>query len=156
MLYEHYFPCELWWLTCSTCAGLVKLVFSKMFMHSCAMFRCRENYIPSVSFPETKITREIEPFLVVLGTVVSLPTCLSYRLRSLLLHCSHISHRCVYRTKYLYPLKPALSCKNLLKSAMSLSIVSLMCICRTVVQTLSASDSKATLSSYSPSDDWNL
>ena len=53
-------------------------------------------------------------------------------------------------------MKPALSSKNLLKSAISLSIASRMCICRTSVHTVSASESTAVLSSYAPTEDWNL
>jgi hypothetical protein len=54
------------------------------------------------------------------------------------------------------PLKPAFSCINLLKSAMSLSIASRICKCRTSVHTESVSDKIATLSSYSPRAVWNL
>lgn len=56
----------------------------------------------------------------------------------------------------IYPLNTAFSSKNLLKSAISLSIASRMCICRTSVHTVSESDSVAVLSSYAPIDDWNL
>ena len=55
-----------------------------------------------------------------------------------------------------YPLNPALSVINLLKSAMSLSIASLMCMCRTSVHTVSESDRTVVLSSYAPTEDWNL
>ena len=55
-----------------------------------------------------------------------------------------------------HPLNPALSVINLLKSAMSLSIASLMCMCRTSAHTVSASDRTAVLSSYAPTEDWNL
>ena len=55
-----------------------------------------------------------------------------------------------------HPLKPALSSKNLLKSAMSLSIASRMCMCRTSVHTVSVSERTAVLSSYAPIEDWNL
>ena len=54
-----------------------------------------------------------------------------------------------------HPLKPALSCRNWLKSIMSLSIASRMCMCRSSVQTLSASDRVAVLSS-TPVCVWNL
>lgn len=59
-------------------------------------------------------------------------------------------------TLFTYPLKTAFSSKNLLKSAMSLSIASRMCICRTSVHTESASVRVAVLSSNAPTDDWNL
>lgn len=49
-----------------------------------------------------------------------------------------------------YPLNTALSVRNLLKSAMSLSMVSRICICRISVQTSSASDKVAVLSSIAP------
>jgi len=52
-----------------------------------------------------------------------------------------------------HPLKPALSVINLLKSAMSLSIASRMCMCRTSAHTVSASESVAVLSSYAPTED---
>ena len=54
-----------------------------------------------------------------------------------------------------HPLKPALSCRNWLKSAMSLSIASRMCMCRSSVQTVSVSDRVAVLSS-TPVCAWNL
>lgn len=53
-------------------------------------------------------------------------------------------------------MKPALSVINLLKSAMSLSIASRMCMCRTSVHTVSESERTAVLSSYAPTEDWNL
>ena len=55
-----------------------------------------------------------------------------------------------------HPLKPALSAMKRLKSAMSLSIASRMCMWRTSAQTVSASESVAVLSSNAPSEDWNL
>ena len=58
--------------------------------------------------------------------------------------------------KHTHPLNPALSVMNLLKSAMSLSIASRMCICRTSAHTVSVSDKTAVLSSYAPTEDWNL
>ncbi len=48
---------------------------------------------------------------------------------------------------------PACSCVNALKSLINLSIASFMCMCRTSVQILSASERVAVLSSIAPSAD---
>ena len=61
--------------------------------------------------------------------------------------CEVVKKRCIY------PLNTAFSSRNLLKSSISLSIASRICKCRTAVQTVSASESTAVLSSYAPSDD---
>lgn len=55
-----------------------------------------------------------------------------------------------------YPLKPAFSLRKSLKSRMSLSMASRICIWRTSVYTVSASDSVTVVSSYAPTAVWNL
>ena len=56
----------------------------------------------------------------------------------------------------LYPLKPACSLRKLLKSPISLSMASRICIWRTSVYTASASEIVTVVSSYVPTAVWNL
>ena len=72
------------------------------------------------------------------------------------LPCSRVARNTARQQHPTYPLNPAFSCMNLLKSAMSLSIASRMCKCRTSVHTESVSDRIASLSSNSPIAVWNL
>lgn len=100
----------------------------------------------------------LEPSLAVLDIAAGLQAYLSCHsdLRRHPLCKVWLDAKQLRRGNLTYPWNTAFSCKNLLKSPNSLSIASFMCICRTSVQTVSESDSVAVLSSYAPTEDWNL
>jgi hypothetical protein len=68
--------------TCSTVASSESLSRSKMPIHSCAMFRCNENWVRSTSRKEEIKNGDRLPSLVVPGTEVGSQAYPSYRSNS--------------------------------------------------------------------------
>lgn len=124
------------------------------------MFRCNENCRCCVNFVQVNCRKNLwSPFLAVPDIGVNSRAYPSYRSNSPPHHCkTHIPSvkRWLLWMEHAYPWKTAFSWMNLLKSAISLSMASRICICRTIVHTVSLSESIAVLSSYAPREDWNL